>query len=312
TPAAAAFVFEPEARAQQAAGIVGHAPQPGFGRRAALAFGRAFIGWRLVVGRLRSLLFAAVRARRVLQRLLDALALRGVGLLLAFAIVLRRLRFRRRCLFLAGGVGLRRRRGRRAALLSRRAVRLFRRRLPAAGGVVAGLLVARVGLLARRARTLRGLPLQRRLDHGAVGDRVFHPRLPAQRLVVGLDRVFQAPDARQRIASVVGGVGAGQVVPDALGLVVAAGAIRVQAFAHAQVFDLVGSSPGRALRRFGGVQLRRQQQAGTQRHERHPAAERQQHQQHQRQQQPVAVVAPDLAAGKRARALAAARKACGR
>src|SRR5690606_25486574 len=207
TPAAAAFVFEPEARAQQAAGIVGHAPQPGFGRRAALAFGRAFIRRRwLLFGRLRSLLFAAVRARRVLQRLLDALALRGVGLLLAFAIVLRRLRFRRRCLFLAGGVGLRRRRGRRAALLSRRAVRLFRRRLPAAGGVVAGLLVARVGLLARRARTLRGLPLQRRLDHGAVGDRVFHPRLPAQRLVVGLDRVFQAPDARQRIASVVGGV----------------------------------------------------------------------------------------------------------
>src|SRR5690606_3990709 len=145
-----------------------------------------------------------------------------------FAIVLRRLRFRRRCLFLVGVTGLRRRRGRRAALLSRRAVRLLRRRLLAPGGVAAGLLVARIGLLARRARALRRLPLQRRLDHGAVGDRVLHPRLPAQRLVVGLDRIFQAPRARQRVAAVVGGVGAGQAVPDALGLVVAAGAIGVQ------------------------------------------------------------------------------------
>jgi len=38
----AAFVFEPEARAQQAAGIVGHAPQPGFVGEPAFAFGGRF------------------------------------------------------------------------------------------------------------------------------------------------------------------------------------------------------------------------------------------------------------------------------
>src|SRR3546814_8207608 len=52
-----------------------------------------------------------------------------------------------------------------------------------------------------------------RLDQPAVGDRVGHTRLLRECLVVGLDGVLVTAGARQRIAAVVVGIGAGQRLP---------------------------------------------------------------------------------------------------
>src|SRR3546814_946013 len=104
------------------------------------------------------------------------------------------------------------------------------------------LVTATSGLLRRRR-----LALHRRLDQLAVGDRVGPARLLRECLVVGLDGVLVAAGARQGIATVVVGIGAGQRLPCIGGGGVALAAVGVGTFAHALVPDLVRAAPPRAV-----------------------------------------------------------------
>src|SRR3546814_11492639 len=71
----AALVLEPELGAQQAAGVVGHAPQPGFVGTLLLAFGGALRG-RLFTGLRSAVVGAFAVLLLVLQRPLHARAAR--------------------------------------------------------------------------------------------------------------------------------------------------------------------------------------------------------------------------------------------
>src|SRR5690606_24124699 len=192
---AATFVLELELGAQQAAGIVRHALQPGLVRLAAFAL--AGIAWRGGPG-FRFLLRAGI----AFHRLAHAFALLAVGLLLT------RLR---------GG----------RVFIARRFIGPVLRRAGAAGPVLCGLrrcilasltfalsgLVFRLalslpaGIAGLASSTLRRLATHRRLDDLAVGERVLHRRRLRQGTVVGLQCVLVAPLACQRIAEVVLGFG---------------------------------------------------------------------------------------------------------
>src|SRR5690606_32972788 len=122
-------------------------------------------------------------------------------------------------------------------------------RLVRIGRIVIGLAAVRrllpvpaaAGLLRRR------LALHRRRDEPAVGDRIGHARLLRERFVVGLDGVFVATGARQRVAAVVVGIGTGQRLPRIRGGGVVSAAVGVGAFAHALVPDLVAATPERSV-----------------------------------------------------------------
>src|SRR3546814_17528373 len=77
-------------------------------------------------------------------------------------------------------------------------------------------------------------------------DRVGHARLLRECLVVGLDVVLVTAGARQRIAAVVVGIGAGQRLPCIGGGGVVLAEVGVGPFAHALVPDLVRAAPNRA------------------------------------------------------------------
>src|SRR3546814_314507 len=136
--------------------------------------------------------------------------------------------------------------------------------------VIIGLSIAiRVTWLARLRATVLALLLipgprflsLGRLDQPAVGDRVGHTRLLRECLVVGLDGVLVTAGARQRIAAVVVGIGAGQRLPCIGGGGVVLAAVGVGAFAHALVPDLVRAALERAV---VGRQRLLPRQAGTQ------------------------------------------------
>src|SRR5690606_32569808 len=103
----AALVLEPELGAQQAAGVVGHAPQPGLVGALLLApagFG-LHVWFAAGVGGVGGVFAALAGARLRVQRLLHALALLFVGPALGFGVG--RLRRRLRLFLVVAGFAVR-------------------------------------------------------------------------------------------------------------------------------------------------------------------------------------------------------------
>ena len=279
-------MLQPEPGAQQCAGVVGHALQLRLIGDAAFALLGGFLALlRPGLCLLLPLLLA--------QGLLHALALRGIGLLLALRI--RRLRGLR--LATLRLVVLRRCVLRLLSLpLSLSLIALLRRRL-----TLCRLVLLRLALLPVLLRLpARRLALAHCIHLRAVVDGIAHPWLQLQRTVVGGDGLVVAPHAGQRIAEVVLAV-CGLVAAEFLdGLVVLLLAIGGHAVLHSRIGLLVGATPhaARVLRLRLRLRLRlclrhRQQQGHCQhRRQRTATTEQRQRQQHDQRQQPITIVAP--------------------
>src|SRR5690606_21400300 len=282
-----ALVLEPELLAQQPAGIIGNAPQPGFIGEAALALfgglGGLGGGFTLFCRWLRG----------VLQGLPHLFALRRVGRRLGFggggggvAVAFRR--------FVgAVVVGPAFGRGRRVV---RVAVPARARRLACTGRTLAVtrlLAVVVPVLLAGLGALWGGLPVHRRLDRALVGDGVLHAGILAKRLLVGLDRLRVMAGLGECVATVVIrvrtldlGVTLGRIVEVAV-------PVRLGGLLHLLVGTLVGPLPEVAGRHPSWPP---QHQHEHEHHSRRAAAEREQRQQHQRRQQPEPAVLPAASA----------------
>src|SRR5690606_31133822 len=146
--------------------------------------------------------------------------------------------------------------GIRRRIIATAAIAITARGFRASGVAIAVAVIAWLGLAIA---WLGGRPLQR-LFHGcAVGQGVLHPRLQFQRAVVGGPRLLQTPRAGERIAPVVRGVGARQLLPQPRRAFEVTAAVGFHRRQRALVGQLVGTLPQPTASCMG--RLRKQRQA---------------------------------------------------